>query len=377
MNFAGCIQYSILVLYETILLFCFKAYSNMDDRKKDKTIYIILSLALLAIMTMFRSEAVGNDTDNYIAMYNRIASSDVIPYIKNSITEPGFILYCWLLTRLSLNPQLLFIVTGLIVYYSVGRFIWKYVSAPGLICYSIVALMKFDFFMSAVRQALAISILLFAFDYILNKKIVPFTVLTIIAVLIHYSSLIFFIIYGVYNLSFSKTIKLDRKFYISWSIGLFIVMLVFQKIINILLRFFPKYSYYEGSALFDGEPRLALLLQAAVNILVFVMTMLLLTEEEKKNSNIKIFTFLAIVNISIIVIATNATALNRLCASLSLFPIAHYSSVLSGTRIKYKNNRQILVFASLFWFYLYGLLLVAIKTPEWYTTYPYSFAVLF
>lgn len=373
MNLSGCLHYSLLAGYEAILPILFSAFYRMDHRPKKKLIYLFLALGVMAFLTMFRDGSVGNDTANYIAMFRRVSYSDPIAYIRNSITEPGFLCYVWVLTQISSNPQILLIVSGLFIYLSIGRFLYKYVEAPGVVCFAMVTLMKFDFFMSAERQALSIAILLWSYGFLIEKKAIKFLIVSLIAVSFHYSSIMFIVTYFLLYSKLLQSIKLDKKFYIKWILGLTTVMLFFQGILDVLLSLFPKYAYYKGTILLDGEPRLALILQGLVAITLFVTSMALISYEDKVKINNRILAFFSIVNISLVLIATNATALNRLCATYTLFPIMQYSVALSSYKAMYRSNHLILLLLTLFFFFLYGFIIVALRTPEWYTTYPYKF----
>ena len=56
-------------------------------------------------------------------------------------------------------------------------------------------LMLFDFFLSGMRQMLAIAILLFAYDKLREKKPIPFLLLVLLAVTVHSSAVLFLLLY--------------------------------------------------------------------------------------------------------------------------------------------------------------------------------------
>lgn len=169
MNFIGTVKFLELYFVAIIFSLLFEAFGIMEKQKKKK--YLIFFLSFLAFLTAFRMDCIGNDTSSYIKHYTTISSySNLFDCIKKYDMEPGYVTYCWLLSRFSYNPQTLLIATSIIVYISTGLFAYKYVNNPGLFCCLFIGIMQFDFFMSALRQSIAIAILLFSFTYIIEKN---------------------------------------------------------------------------------------------------------------------------------------------------------------------------------------------------------------
>ena len=373
MNYVGCLHYTLLTGIEIVLVYLFSAFSSMENVKRNKKLYLFFALGILAIMTMFRDSSVGNDTLNYMGMFRRVSNADLFTYIKSSINEPGFLGYIWLLSKISKDPYILFVVSGAIVYLSIGHFIYKHVDAPGIVCISLVTLMKFDFFLSAQRQAIAISILLWAYDYLVEKKTIKFLLLAIIATTFHYSSLVFIVTYFLAHSKLINNTEINARFFLRWAVSVGVLMVFFPRLLNIALRLFPKYQYYLGSAVFDGEPRLALFLQSLVAIIMFGTSMLFTDYDSKLQLENQLFSFFSVINISLLLIASNATVLTRFCSIYTLFPVAQYAVALTSERAHYKYNQKVLRLLTLSLFFLYGLVIVIYRTPEWYTTYPFKF----
>ena len=373
MDHLGCLHYTILVGVEIVLAYAFSAFSNMENTKRNKKMYLFLALGILATMTMFRDSSVGNDTLNYMRLFRDVSNADLFVYIRNSINEPGFLGYIWLLSRISKNPYILFAVSGAIVYISIGHFIYKHVASPGIVCISLVTLMRFDFLLSAQRQALAISILLWAYDYLVEKKTIKFLLLAFIAATFHYSSLVFIVTYFLAHSKLVNITEINARFFLKWAVSVGALMILFPSLLNMALRLFPKYQYYLGSAVFDGEPRLSIFLQILVAIIMFGTSMLFTDYDSKLKFENQLFSFFSIINISLLLIASNATVLTRLCSIYTFFPVAQYSVALNSERAHYKHNQIILRLLTLALFFLYGLVIVAYRTPEWYTTYPFKF----
>lgn len=370
MNIQGALQFSGLYFIIFFLSLLFDAFHTMHV--KSKRIYLFITLGVFMTMSMFRADHVGNDTIHYIALYKQVAANDYT-YIQNSITEKGYLLYDYIIARVFDNYQYIFIISSLFIYYAIYRFLMKYNSAPGAFICIFLGMNVFDFFLSTQRQGIAIAILLFAMEAAFEKKLIRFLLLVLVAIQFHYSSILFLFIYPLIN---SKIKKNNIKVII---IGITaFCMLFFNKILELLLVAFPKYRYYEGGALFDGEPRLAIILKISVYVLLLSMTYVYSNSVENRESNnpqadtqYKLFNTIALINICLFAVSSQATALARFCPILNIFPIINYSNALGRME---KKGRFISAFLTAIAFYMYGLVIVLLKTPDWVTTFPFKFA---
>lgn len=137
------VHYTALALFALVLSLGFSAFSPMDVRVKRA--YLTPALGVLAFMTMFRASTVGNDTQEYILTYLSVdRTPDIAAYIASSVIEPAYLLWNWLISRFTNDPQSLFVLTGTVVYLSIGRFLYKLVPAPGLVVFALVTMHIFD-----------------------------------------------------------------------------------------------------------------------------------------------------------------------------------------------------------------------------------------
>lgn len=361
-NYQGALHYTILYGMILFISLLFNAFREMETSKKK--VYLIITLGILAFMSMFHASNVGNDTQNYIALYIRISNSNIFSYISNSDIEPGYLLYDWMISKVFRDYQYIFIISGLFIYYSYYRFINQWVSAPGLFVCLFIGMNSFDFNLSTQRQAISIALLLYAFDYCYNRKLFPFLLITGLAISFHYSSIIFLFIYPLLGVK-----KYTKKATFFILVGSGVIVAAFDKMLEFALRLFPKYHYYDGGALFDGKARLALILQLVVKLLIIAVSDLLLSSKQKQEKNDIVMKILSFIGISITVVSMQATALARFSNTFGIYPLSRYSNSIGYTREE--KNRQIVVFTSLILFYAYGLIIVLLKTPEWFTTYPF------
>ena len=342
------------------------------QRKKKKYFVIVTFFAFFMIMA-FRNRYMGNDTPGYIALFKKIASFDnPEKYIESSSVEAGFVWYCWLISRFW-GERALFVITSAFVNFCVGRFVYKYVKYPGIFCCLFVGLMQFDFFMSAMRQSISVAILLLAFEKIDKNKKISFLFLWYVAYQFHNSAIIFLLI-----APFLFKTKSDKKFdnsfgtYMLLFIGVLFVSFFFDKVFETVLQIFPKYNNYMDSELSDGEMRLAVILKVAVFATIFLVPKLY------KNgfiTNIKLYNLgekLSIINLAMMIIASNATALMRFVGTFGVYALMNFSNCFEKIS---QDEKKLLLLLTLTCGFIYGLILVVYKTPEWQTTYPINLAL--
>ena len=67
------VEFLGLVGYEVLIAYAMKAFWPMNQKKK--IIYLFWALLPLALMTMFHSESIGNDTQAYTELFDAVCSS--------------------------------------------------------------------------------------------------------------------------------------------------------------------------------------------------------------------------------------------------------------------------------------------------------------
>lgn len=347
-------------------------------------IYIGIVFSVFAFLMMFKGQDVGNDTRAYIALFNEIKRyTDVNFFLKFTRYEKGFVYLNRIISMYTNDAHFLFIVTGPIIAFSFARFIYKYSKMPWLSAYMFLTLQFFDLSLSGIRQILSISILLFSYDFIIKKKIVPFVLLVFLATSIHTSAMAFVLLYVLSHF------KQTKKFYAISSIVavvMFVFFSVVMKLMEIVLPQYLKYFTDEGTS-FKSSPTLACAL-----MIVLWLTMLLISEfskndgifnkietrdiEDRQTFIIKKSTVDDVLRLSIwlgiimLFLSLNGTILNRFKYVFTVPIIAYYPNALA--EIKLTQNKVFLIIGSCIVFLAY-ILIIYIYRPEWQSTYPYIF----
>lgn len=367
------VEFLGLVAYEILMAFFMGAFHPMEDAKKRR--YLFLALFPLAAMTMFHSENIGNDTRAYTDLFEAVKEMTLKMALSDGRFEKGYMLFTYVLTRLFSSRQCVLIAEGAIVYLSLARWLNKWCKAPGLFVCLIVEMLEIDGWMSIQRQALAMAILFFAYDALIEKKLLRFVVLVILAAQFHAVAYVFLLTWPMlwwfeeYRVnSLKKKWKFERLMAVC-AVG---IVLLMWPMINLLLRISPKYQYYVAGAYMDGQARLAIVLKIIVYALMLMVPRWIKNQKwEAGQSVVELSLYrMALVNIVILIAANQATILTRFSGIFSVYAVAEFSE--QASKLKRGKNRKIVTVAALILFALYGVIITIYRTPEWQTTYPFE-----
>ena len=132
-----------------------------EPLKKDRGIFMIITMIVMMLLAAFRSINVGNDTDEYIRIFNEILSNP--DYANITRYEVGYIFLNKFVGKFTFNPQGIIIVTA-VIYYTV--FIWFYVKHSKNYSLTLILFfcLMFDSTLTMIRQELAMAFILVSFE---------------------------------------------------------------------------------------------------------------------------------------------------------------------------------------------------------------------
>lgn len=367
------IEFLGLIGYEVSLAYIMKAFQPM--KASGKKVYLFWALLPLAAMTMFHSESIGNDTRAYTELFEAVKGMTLKTVLSSNRYEKGYMLFTYVLTRLFSSRQSVLIAEGAIVYLSLARWLNKWCKAPGLFVCMIVEMLEIDVWMSAARQSLAVAVLFFAYDALVEKKALRFAAVVIIAAQFHTVAYAFLLIYPMLwwiEENRTNSLKKRRQFERLMAVCAVGAALLMWPMINLLLKGLPKYQYYVASAYMDGRPRIAIVLKIVVFALMLMLPRWVSNRNGKAAKNaVELSLYrMAVVNIVILIAANQATILTRIAGIFSVYAIIEFSEQVA--QLNYRNNRKIVTATAMVLFALYGAAITVYRTPEWQTTYPFA-----
>lgn len=337
---------------------CMKIEKNTDKKR------FLFAFTILGLLSALKASTIGNDTPEYVRIYEICPGMD----LYFSRYEPGYIFFNQLLNRFSDSPQLLFLATSVIVFYSFGRFIWKYSNMPWLSIVLFFLCGQFAFVMSALRQSFAMAILFFAFEFLLKKKYIVFSALVLLASTFHNSALLFFI---CLPLSF---IKLNKKTIIIFIAVSIISLFLFTDLLNTFFFYYAAYERYTDSDYFQGGVRFASVMQLLLSILFFklgydyVKDSINHTNEEKYRAN-RVMVVIHLVAVYLYILCLRVNLIDRFAIYYSVFMVVFVPNALNVKQLNLKKK----IINAFICYYVVFTLTALMYRPNWNTIYPYKF----
>lgn len=242
---------------------------NINIKKKNK-IFLIISFLILTFVSAFRGINVGTDTKNYVTIFMRYVHNMPDPH-----SEIGFATFNAIIARFTENPQVIIIVSSIIIHLGLMTFIYNNSKNAWLSVYLYITLYYYFFSFNYVRQFIAMAIILYSWHLLKERRYTIFFILIILGTTFHFTAFIGILLLFVYW--GRKSTKI-----VPWIIGGSIALLFG---INIFLEYvfqiFPRYSYYDGAYLEkDGGIMIVVLY-----ISIFISTLILKKKESSEEYN--------------------------------------------------------------------------------------------
>ena len=227
---------------------------DITENRSKKNIYLTICGLCIVFVMGLRSRFLGSqDTNAYCNMFERIQKTGmgILDFIDSRKTdggllfsEVGFSIYVWILANIFPSSQWLLIITAIIMTVCTLKFISKHSEDVMLSLIMFICLGLFSFNMNGLRQCIAMSICLLAYDHIKDKKLIPFVLLILLAMSFHKSALIFAF---SYLLAFMK----PKWNYILFFLISLVLFIVFADNISFLYDSMTG-EYYSGGNSFDS-----------------------------------------------------------------------------------------------------------------------------
>ena len=183
-------------------------------RQKNHKSYLILCCIIITLIAGLRSMYVGSsDTWTYAYRFNSMMKYDTFSQYYDAnladksflVSESGFYWFVWLLSRLTEDPQWLIFITSAFTTTAACLFIYRN-SSDGFISLLIyVCLGLFTFNLNGMRQAMAMSVCLFAYEHAKKRNLIRFILLVLLAMQFHKTAICFFPIFILPMMNYSKS----------------------------------------------------------------------------------------------------------------------------------------------------------------------------
>lgn len=344
-----------------LLLICLVLDSQKTNHKN--TAIIIIFCLILTFLSACRKYTVGVDSIQYYTNYTLLGThSDILQVTRY---ESGFKLLCEFLYTINSNPQFLFIITSLFIIPSVCRFISKHSSNKILSLILYLTLNVYFFELTGLRQAIAIAIMVYAYDALLNNKKMIFSILIILASLFHQSALLLLLIFILFD-----KIKYNNKVYFKVLLFTLVSFFAFQPLLGLFSKYFSKYAGYIGSD-FGTENYFGALFQFLLSFAIYtVCHFIYVKNSTNSNRNTEFLLKCSALAMYFYAMSMKMSIVGRMAPYFMI-----YSIILIPNIEKYistQKNKLLFIVCTLFIAISYWLI-IAIYRPEWNGVIPYEF----
>ena len=254
---------------------------DLTKEKSTKKAYLTLCGLCIIFVMGFRSRFSGTtDTNWYCMLFERVRDSnvDLLNFIMQGtletnwfFSEIGFSIFIWVLANIFSSAQWLLLITAIIMTVCTLRFISKHSKDVVLSVIMFITLGLFTFNINGLRQCIAMSICLFAYDFIKEKKLLPFLLTVLIAISFHKSAIVFM-------LAFLVVLIKPKWQYVSIFVALLILFVIFADDISVFYDSVTGEDYAGGESFESGG-----IVVVLTYILIIIPTLIFNNNFDDKN----------------------------------------------------------------------------------------------
>lgn len=362
-----------MIYFLFFLTICVLSYFMTRNKKRIFLPTIIIG-TLISLLIGLRAENIGNDTTTYITIFNE--SNIYTDFLQPSNGfEIGFIILMRIIGLFTNNPHTCLLIVAFITIMPMIYIIFKYSPTPWFSIFLFAGLGYFTFYMSGLRQSIALTLTFVALPLLLKRKIFSYSFFIILATFFHTSAIFAFIF-----IPFAYIDIKDINVLILLIITSFIAIF-FNYLINLLYIFFPKYIRYFDGDYFNGTGVLASAFNLCTTLLLvfFIIYFTNTNLNGKKmfkygirnnNSNSHIFEWSIILVILLQIIGLRANMIDRITSYFMLAWILYLPQI--AIEIKNKRNSQLFIICIIL-LYIFKFSLIQVLRPEWNIVLPYTF----
>lgn len=345
-----------MVLYFGVLaiMLLIKIVCEHFNHKTDKA-YGLIMMGIYGMISAIRASYVGNDTQNYLSIFNEVNSGVDTSGWYNRF-EVGFVLLNKFCAFLFDNSQCILIIAAIIIYIGFSFLVVKYSQDHWLSVFLFITLGYFGSTMNAIRLCMAYSIVILAYDRLVNNNIKAFIVFVLMAMLFHKTAIVFIVC------AIIPYVKDFRFMFKIWLVSTAFMYVCTPLIVKLMIKMFPIYEYYVDNYMTNG-------ISVGVLLYIFVWSMILCAGlyiqkncGKEISKNLKYLNYLMMLTISVFALSMHFTLLDRMAQYFGLFSIIYVPNCIN--MIENKQMQYILKCAVIICFLVYFVGIQLLR-PEW------------
>ena len=205
------VNFILTLFWASILLYLPKNRETNEEKTRKRKLFVILCCVQWVIISGFRADSIGADTENYMRLFdlhNSMSWREIIEnakeyYLGNGSYndyEIGYVVLEKIIGGVTSSHTIYNILVAGIFMSSLGRFIYKYSNDPLISFILYDAFMYNMFSLTGNRQVISVAIgILCGYEFIRKRKFIPFLIIVLVSSLFHRSTLVFIVFYFLAN----------------------------------------------------------------------------------------------------------------------------------------------------------------------------------
>ncbi len=262
----------ILLLVPLAIQHCAINEYNIDYQRKKQSALLFFFVSMTVLIAL-RHESVGTDTRNYIYYFEHFSKLSWNRLWNESI-EVGFTYFNKFVSVFTKEPQVFFAITAVIVSAMIYPTYRRLCVDSSLTIILYVTMSTFVMAFSGIRQMIAVGIGFIAYEFVRNKKIIPYILCVILALTFHTSAFMLIFMYPLYHA------RITKKWLVA-VIPVMAVVFVFNKQIFSVIGFIlTRFTGYEASVSQTGAFMMLLL------FVIFAVFAFLIPDEDALDNEV-------------------------------------------------------------------------------------------
>ena len=262
-------QYILLLVIPTIcsvLYFTYSEYINTEKTiiKQRNPLLIVFFICFLLILVL-RHESIGRDLENYKFIFT---TSKQFSYKAYPIFSEEW-LFKWtniFIGQITKDYQIYLTIIAVITILPIAYTYCQQKNHGYVQMIIFVNMSTFIMIFSGIRQSLAIALGMVAYQFVKNKKLIWFLLFAYLALAMHHSGFMVFLMYPMYHA------KLKKQYLIFVVPTIVLIFLFKNQIFVFLTKFFSETTDKYGSEITNTGAYMSLVLFAIITIFIYVVS---------------------------------------------------------------------------------------------------------
>jgi hypothetical protein len=343
--------FNLLVIFVILLLGLYFIHISHGkiSRQTNRKRYIKIISFILILQSGLRNWAVGADTYAYYLRFKDIFTiswTDIYKELVGFYTlgigkDPGYDVFEKIVQYIIPNYQLFLMLIAVLFFTALGSFIYKNTSriSDAIFAFVLYSALFYSFFsITGIRQTIATAAALWSYEFLKQKKLMPFLLIIVIASTIHKSALIFIPFYFIAN-------YLNPKLFFKLILLIFPLVMAYNSKITSFLIFISESKEYEQYGDYKGAETFTFTLMILIIALLTWWRMGNLLKLSGQNRYVITAFALALLFTPLTWVNPN---LMRMVQYFSIFILLLIPMILKSLQFQSKNSASLLFVLALF-----------------------------